>query len=52
MFPSVTWTRTDPAPAMKKRSVGSLASRQIVGELAEPPAGSDSEEFPSVPVAA
>lgn len=51
-FPATTLTATDPCPEMKKRIEGYVASTHVGGDWATDPAGSDSEEEPSVPVAA
>ncbi|HKR99340.1 MAG TPA: hypothetical protein VJU79_07480 [Candidatus Dormibacteraeota bacterium] len=45
-------TATDPLPAMKKRIEGWVASTHTKGDRADDPAGRDSEDEPSVPVAA
>jgi hypothetical protein len=51
-FPSTMVTITDPVPPMKKRTDGYAASTHVEGDCADDPAGSDSDEEPSVPVAA
>jgi hypothetical protein len=51
-LPSATVTATDPLPAMKKRIEGYVASTHVRGDRADDPPGRDSEEEPSVPVAA
>src|SRR5438309_10342598 len=51
-FPSTMLTATDPLPAMKKRIDGYAASTHVTGDLADDPAGKDSEEEPRWPVAA
>src|SRR5215208_1907474 len=50
LLPITRLTATDPVPAMKKRTVGYRKSTHVGGDCADEPAGSVSDQMPTLPV--